>query len=74
MTTYKALSNGEGHSRSSAKKREDTPNETVELGALRLTEDEVVQFEKWATEPSSPTEFMLEAARVHKALQLKLRR
>jgi hypothetical protein len=74
MTTYKALSNGEGLSGSSAKKSEQTASENLTLGALKLTKDEMAQLEQWTREPSKPTEFMVAAAKAHRALQSKLKR
>jgi hypothetical protein len=73
---YKFLSKGEGHS-SAGKKHTADPkpvNKKPELGALKLTADEVTQFEQWMTEPNKPTETMVEAAKAHRVLQLKLKR
>ena len=70
---YKFLSNGEGHS-SAGKKRagESKPEGSEhELGALKLTAEEVAQFEQWMTEPNKPTQLMVEAAKMHRVLRLK---
>jgi hypothetical protein len=77
MTTYKCLSSGDGGNVAAGKKRTvvEKPTETAEpasqLGALKLDADEITAFEKWMTEPSKPTDLVLEAARTHKVLRLK---
>ena len=49
-------------------------NVGLELGALKLGEDELAAFEKWMTEPNNPSDLMVEAARVHRVIRFKLQR
>ena len=73
----KFLSRGEGGSSGSAKPSAKSASDATgysELGALELTQEEIAEFEKWATQPTPPTEFMTQAAKVHRILQTKLKR
>jgi hypothetical protein len=69
----KFLSRGERGTSNSAKKSAKPSAETgatSELGALKLNEDEIAEFEKWATE-AKPNELMVRAAETHRLLRLK---
>jgi hypothetical protein len=72
---FKFLSRGEGGTSNSAKgsskpnAREET-SVTSELGALKLNDEEIAEFEKWATQ-AKPNELMVKAAEMHRALRLK---
>jgi hypothetical protein len=41
-----------------------------ELGALKLTAEEVASFEKWVMD-AQPTELIVEAAKMHRELRLR---
>jgi hypothetical protein len=73
--TINCLSGGGGNGKTGAKRvdaKAEEPKE--ELGALKLDETEISDFEKWATETAKPTSYMEKAAKTHRAFQLKMKR
>jgi hypothetical protein len=74
--TINFLSGGGGNGGVGGKRAEtkapSRPKE--ELGALKLDETEISDFERWATETTKQTPYMVEAAKTHRIFQLKMKR